>query len=69
MSRIPTDLPADLAEDRVLTVPQGALAAGVSPDTLRRAAARGELKLLRLSARRIGIRTSDFRRWLDACST
>ena len=68
MSRIPTYLPPDLAEDRVLTIAQVALAAGVSSDTVRRAIARDELQLTRLSVRRIGIRTSEFRRWLAACT-
>jgi len=68
MSRIPTDLPPDLAEDRVLTIAQVASAAGVSSDTIRRAVAREELQLTRLSKRRIGIRASEFRRWIAACT-
>lgn len=68
MSRIPTEIPPDLGEDRVLTIPQVASAAGVSPDTIRRAAERKQLRITRLSARRVGIRIGEFRRWLAAGS-
>jgi hypothetical protein len=37
-----------------------------SVDTLRRAARRGELKITRLGPRRIGLRRSEQRRFLDA---
>jgi excisionase family DNA binding protein len=52
------------AQDRVLAIPEAALLAGVSVDTLRRVARRGELTILRLSPRRIGIRASELARWL-----
>lgn len=66
VSRIAISVPPDLTEDRVLTILQVASAAGVSPDTIRRAAKRDELKITRLSARRVGIRASEYRRWLTA---
>jgi excisionase family DNA binding protein len=51
--------------DRVLTLPEAAAHVGVSPDTLRRCAQRGELKILQLSPRRVGIRLSDLKAYLD----
>jgi hypothetical protein len=53
--------------DEVLSLREGAQKARVSVSTLKRRARAGELKLLRLSPRRVGIRLSEFHRWLDAC--
>jgi hypothetical protein len=38
----------------------------MSIDSLRRAAARGELKITKLGARRVGLRRSEQQRYLDA---
>jgi predicted DNA-binding transcriptional regulator AlpA len=54
------------AVDKVLPVPEAAQFAGISRWTLKRAAARGELKILRLSPRRVGVRQSEFARWLNS---
>jgi hypothetical protein len=41
----------------------------LSVDSLRRAAQRGELKITRLSRRRVGVRRSEARRYLDSRTT
>jgi hypothetical protein len=43
--------------------------AGVSPATLKRRGAAGDLKITRLSPRRLGIRVDHLREWLDASAT
>lgn len=45
--------------DRVVSMNEASLLTGLSVDTLKRCGARSELKILRLSPRRIGIRLSD----------
>ena len=52
--------------DKVLSLPEAAHFAGVSPDTLRRCHKRKELKIIKLSPRRIGVRLSDLKAFLDA---
>lgn len=42
------------------------LIAAVSPATLKRCSARGELQILKLSPRRVGIRLSRLNAWLDS---
>jgi len=61
-----THIRHDASDDRVLTIYEVAERTGCSVATLRRCAKRGELRLLRLSPRRIGVRLSELRRWLDA---
>jgi hypothetical protein len=51
--------------DPVLSIPDAAASGSISLWTLKRAAKRGELKLLQLSPRRIGIRQSELQRWLE----
>lgn len=53
--------------DVVLSRKQCAEQAGVSISTMKRVIARGELKPLRMSPRRVGIRRSEFMRWLASC--
>lgn len=53
--------------DKVVTIHEAAVISGVSASTLKRLGRAGRLKVLRLSPRRIGIRLSDLRRWLDGC--
>jgi predicted DNA-binding transcriptional regulator AlpA len=60
---IPKDMP-----DRVLNYREAKVVAGVSVDSLRRAAKREELKLTRLSPRRVGIRKSELERWMQECT-
>jgi excisionase family DNA binding protein len=55
-------------DDRVITLDEAAVIAGVSASTLKRANKRGTLKLVRPSPRRVGVRRSELARWLDACS-
>jgi len=52
--------------DKVVSLPEAAHLAGVSPDTLRRCNKRQELKIIKLSPRRIGVRLSDLRAFIDA---
>jgi hypothetical protein len=47
------------AEDRVVSLSEAAHLAGVSTDTLRRCHARQEIKIIKLSPRRVGVRLSD----------
>ena len=51
--------------DKVVTLPEAAHLAGVSVDTLRRCHKRGEIKILKLSPRRIGVRLTDLKTFLD----
>jgi predicted site-specific integrase-resolvase len=51
--------------DCIISLPQAARIAGVSPWTLKRRAREGELTILRISTRRIGVRMSELYRWMD----
>ena len=51
--------------DKVVSLPEAAHLAGVSPDTLRRCHKRQELKIIKLSPRRIGVRLSDLKAFID----
>jgi hypothetical protein len=54
------------AADPVLPLRDAAALAGCHPDTLKNQAKRGKLTLLRISQRRLGIRQSEFERYLNA---
>ena len=54
--------------DKVISIDQAAALVGVSASTLKRRARAGELKVLKLSPRRVGIRLRDLTSWLDACA-
>ena len=51
--------------DPVVSLPQAAVISGVSVDTLKRAHRRGEIRILKLSVRRIGVRVSELNRYID----
>jgi predicted DNA-binding transcriptional regulator AlpA len=51
--------------DRVVSLGEAAHLAGVSADTLRRCHKREEIKIVKLSPRRVGVRLSDLRRFID----
>jgi predicted DNA-binding transcriptional regulator AlpA len=53
--------------DKVLSFDEAAAMSGLSASTLKRRARAGDLRMLKLSPRRVGIRLSEFYRWLDAC--
>ena len=55
-----------ITERRVLDFNEAATIAGVSPSTLKRRGQAGELKITRLSPRRIGIRADHLAEWLDS---
>jgi hypothetical protein len=59
--------PYEAGSDKVISFDQAAVLSGVSASTLKRRARAGDLKILKLSPRRVGIRLSEFHRWLDAC--
>jgi predicted DNA-binding transcriptional regulator AlpA len=70
-SRIATpaafSVPAECADDRVLTYPQTATVIGSSVETLRRRIAAGDGPVVtRLSGRRLGVRVKHLRAWLDS---
>jgi hypothetical protein len=52
--------------DRVRTVLEWCVINGFSEDTGRRIIARGEIPVLQLSSKRLGIRDSDNRKWQDS---
>lgn len=52
--------------DKIVSLPEAAHLAGVSPDTLRRCHKRQELKLIKISPRRVGVRLSDLKAFIDA---
>lgn len=52
--------------DKVVSLPEAAHMAGVSPDTLRRCHKRHEIKIIKLSPRRVGVRLSDLRAFIEA---
>ena len=52
--------------DKIVSLTEAAHLAGVSPDTLRRCNKRQELKIIKLSPRRVGVRLSDLRAFIDA---
>jgi hypothetical protein len=51
--------------DKVVSLPEAAHLAGVSPDTLRRCHKRQELTIIKLSPRRVGVRLSDLKAFID----
>jgi hypothetical protein len=52
--------------DQVVSLHEAAHFAGVSPDTLRRCHKWNELTIIKMSPRRVGIRLSDLRAFIDA---
>ena len=52
--------------DRIMRMSECVATSGLSYWTIRRAAQAGELHLIKLSARAIGCRESEFWRWIDS---
>jgi predicted DNA-binding transcriptional regulator AlpA len=67
MPTIPTKqpLPYPPFTDKVVSLPEAAHLVGVSPDTLRRCNKRNELTIIKLSPRRVGVRLSDLKAFID----
>ena len=65
-SALPNVSPYPIASDRVVTLPEASMITGLSVDTLKRCNTRNELRILKLSPRRIGIRLSDLQAFVDA---
>lgn len=61
-----TQSPALIVNDKVVSIREAAEISGISTSTLKRQLKVGELKIVRLSPRRIGIRLSALHGWLDA---
>jgi hypothetical protein len=57
--------PFPLYVDKVVSLPEAAHLAGVSPDTLRRCHKRNELTIIKMSPRRVGVRLSDLKAFID----
>jgi predicted site-specific integrase-resolvase len=57
--------PALIVNDKVVSIREAAEISGISTSTLKRQLKVGELKVVRLSPRRIGIRLSVLHGWLD----
>lgn len=55
-----------LVEDRVINLNEAAVRLGCSVATLRRCSRRGELRILKLSPRRVGVRLSDLAAYLNS---
>ena len=55
-----------LNNDQVLDFRQWILLAGISKSTGRRIIERGEVTIVQLSPRRIGVRVGEHRRWLES---
>jgi hypothetical protein len=55
--------------DKVVSLPEAAHLAGVSPDTLRRCHKRNELTIIKMSPRRVGVRLSDLKAFIDGRAT
>lgn len=58
--------PALIINDKVVSIREAAEISGISTSTLKRRLKAGELKLTRMSPRRVGIRLSMLHGWLDA---
>ena len=52
--------------DPIISLKDAAALAGCHAETLKNEAKRGKLTLLRISERRIGVRESEFNRYLDS---
>jgi predicted DNA-binding transcriptional regulator AlpA len=60
-----TDLPFDLARNRVISIRKVSEMLGISQSTLRKHCATGDgPKIIRLSSRRVGVRVKDLDSWL-----
>lgn len=53
-------------DDRVISIHEAAILTGLSVSNLKRCQQRGEIKILKLSPRRIGVRLSELQRFLDS---
>jgi predicted DNA-binding transcriptional regulator AlpA len=61
-----SNMAAATSPDRVLSMQEAATLAGVAPRTFQRIRERGEIRIIKLSQRRIGVRLSDLQRWIDS---
>ena len=55
-----------IGDDRVISVHEASVRANLSVATLKRCNQRGELKIIKLSPRRRGVRLSDLQTFLDS---
>lgn len=68
MSILPTAQlsPHPVAGDRVVSIDEASAISNLSVPTLKRCHKRGELRILKLSPRRIGVRLRDLSAFLDS---
>jgi hypothetical protein len=59
------DGPEKILNDRVISLPEASAISGLSLDTLKRCNRRGELKIIKLSPRRVGVRLSTLWEFID----
>jgi hypothetical protein len=60
------DGPPHLLGDRIVSLPEASTISGLSVDTLRRCHGREELRIIKLSPRRVGIRLSELWAFIDS---
>ena len=60
------EVPLFFNNDKVVSIREAAAISGLSTSTLKRQLKIGDLKVIRLSPRRVGIRLSSLHGWLDA---
>jgi len=58
--------PFPVSDDRVVSINEASVRSNLSVPTLKRCHKRGELRILKLSPRRIGVRLSDLKTFLDS---
>jgi hypothetical protein len=61
--------PVPISDDRVVSIDEASLRSNLSVPTLKRCQKRGELIILKLSPRRIGVRLSDLNAFLGSRSS
>ena len=66
MPKQPNKIPASIDIDRVAPMREAAYLTGLCERSLDNAAARGEIKIIKLSPRRRGIRMSEIARFIDS---
>jgi excisionase family DNA binding protein len=54
------------APDRVLTMQEAAALTGLGLRTFKRIRERGEIRVIQLTQRRVGVRMSDLQKWIDS---
>lgn len=56
----------NITADRIVSLIEVAAISGLGLNTIKRCRDRGEIKIIKLSPRRVGVRLSDLQAWLDS---